>query len=258
MNKRINLSIGMMVLAMGLSACGQSNQPPVSASESSTELTTASAQELETSTTETEPVQTETETETETSSTTVTEEAETDADAVDTAVTDAAAAGTSVSGNLFDFQFAFNDTIITLPAQVKDIEALGLQPDKNDAAAVLPANTSMSCTFASADGEKKVFTTAYNLGSEPTIILDCKVSSVTLQAKYFAEDSVSFAGGITFGSSMDEVKAAYGEPTKFVEGDASAKVLRERMVYRQEIGVEYELSFEDKKLVSVIMSSDKK
>lgn len=158
----------------------------------------------------------------------------------------------NVSDNLFDNQFSFEGTLITMPTSARTFEAFGLSfpADKKDY--TLNPNTMTSGRIESADATKKIFIGFYNLGTAPVVYGDCMLSSVSIQKQYFKDSNFVLPKGITFGSTMDEVKAAYGEPTSSVEGDTSASVLRESIRYKNPsnpVDNYFELYFEDKVLV---------
>lgn len=163
------------------------------------------------------------------------------------------ASETAVSDNMFDNQFSFNQVLITMPTEVKTFEQFALKLPTDKESFMLNPNTFTSGALESSDGEKRIAVGFYNLGSEVIKLSEAMVSSVNLQSKYFGDDTFVFSKGIIFGSTMDEVKAAYGEPTKFVDGDTGAKILRETMIYKNPADSSnfYEFYFEDKILKSV-------
>lgn len=158
----------------------------------------------------------------------------------------------NVSDNLFDNQFSFEGTLITMPTSARTFEAFGLSfpADKKDY--TLNPNTMTSGRIESADATKKIFIGFYNLGTAPVVYGDCMLSSVSISSQYFKDTNIVLPKGIKLGSTMDEIKAAYGEPTSSVEGDTSASVLRESIRYKNPsnpVDNYFELYFEDKVLV---------
>lgn len=162
---------------------------------------------------------------------------------------------------LFDNKIVVNQTELVMPTDVAAWENFGFTVPADKASYTLDPNTSTSISLKTADESSSMAVGIYNLGAEKLALGRCKLSSVTIKAKEFEGISVVFAKGITLGATQDQVKEAWGEPTKFVDGDASAPVLRERMVYKNDqdpVNNFYELSFEDKVLVSVELYVDEK
>lgn len=76
-----------------------------------------------------------------------------------------------------------------------------------------------------------------NFGINEAALEECLIGGLTVDASYsemdFNENPVKLPGGILMGSStLDDIKAAYGEPSDTYEGDNYVKVTYERDMYQ--------------------------
>lgn len=158
----------------------------------------------------------------------------------------------NISENLFENQFSLSGEVFQMPFITNELEAVGFSLSSNKANETLETQMFTSSILEAAAGEK-LFVGIYNIQADTIPLGETKVSSITFKKSSLNNIPVVFAKGITIGSTMDEVKAAYGEPTKFNEGDASAKILRESLKYENpdNFANYYEFSFEDKILVNI-------
>lgn len=249
--KKTTILVLTFALAASLAGCGEKPAKP-----DPSESITVSVSSAETSS----EISTEASTETSTETSAESKESDPVSAGSSNAPSDTNSSGTSVSDNMFDNQFSFNGILITMPTQVKTFQAFDLKLPADKESFMLNPKTFTSGALESLDGDKRIAVGFYNLGSEVIKLSESMVSSVNLQSKYFKDDLFVFSQGIAFGSTMDEVKAAYGEPTDFIDGDAGAKVLRETMKYENPADHSnyYEFYFEDKVLISVQLYVSKK
>lgn len=127
----------------------------------------------------------------------------------------------AVSGDLFDMNLSIDGQALTIPfnySQIKDKFSINLADygydegytlnDRDSTTSIdtnhnYDSNFSFSVGFANTSGSAKD-------------ILDCDVASITAGIEWAETDnypSIVLPGGITWGSTADDVKAAYGEPT---------------------------------------------
>ena len=234
MKKSVLLMSGI-VLCIALSACGSNSD-----SESSTSNTAVS--ENNTNTTPETSVPENTTPESSVPENTAPESTPTDD-------------GAAVSENLFDNQFSFHGTVITMPAAIKDFGALGFTVSADKAEYTLNPRSFTSGSIVNSDESKMIFVGLYNLGSDAIKYGDAKLSSVNFKSTYFDNSEIVFAKGIQLGATMEEVKAAYGEPTDFYDDDSSYSSLKYENP--DESRNFYQFSFKDKILDGVELYVDK-
>lgn len=122
-----------------------------------------------------------------------------------------------LSDNPFDFMFSINGTVLQLPCTVADLEALGFKMEK-EADNTLDEGYATSCQLY--NGDSYITLTIYNNTDDAISFADAPVDCLSL-SKYGSKgtNTILIAGGIGIGSTMDEVLAAYGEPTKSTTGE---------------------------------------
>lgn len=114
-----------------------------------------------------------------------------------------------------------NDTVLTLPCEIADLEALGFTLNTS----YTPANYMINVDeyelayFMDASGNEIMVDVLNNTG-EAQELQDCIIAGISVD-EYDIEDglTVIFPGGIQIGSTKDEVLAAYGEAEDPYEGD---------------------------------------
>lgn len=133
-----------------------------------------------------------------------------------------------LSDNWMDFQVLLNDELYTLPAPVSAFEENGwtLENDGDDDT-LEPNQYTLSRSLKK--GDMQVYVQIINLGIDELPVTKCLVGQISLddyQAKKGA--TLTVATGITLGSSLEEVEAAYGLPGYTYEGSS--------ITYRYESG----------------------
>ena len=127
--------------------------------------------------------------------------------------TEAAAAETPAadtsSAELMDFSFTFDGVPYKLPCDYKEFADNGWILD-TDTSEEVNANTYGFSRLKK--GDTKVSVSIYNPTSNVQKVEDCKISEITV----YARDNVSFElpKGITVASSAEEIRNAYGKPSK--------------------------------------------
>jgi predicted small lipoprotein YifL len=143
-----------------------------------------------------------------------------------------------MSDNPFDFMFSINGTVLQLPCTIKDLEDLGFIMDEDMADNILnDGYTSSSNMF---HGKCYINVSIYNSTDKALPYKDCPVDdiSVSVYGMRNGNDEIIFAGGITIGSTMDEVLAAYGEPYSEYTYDTSTFLEFRGANHRQTIKVQ--------------------
>ena len=128
-----------------------------------------------------------------------------------------------LSDDLFSGEFSFNGKKMTIPFDYSEIsseytfdladygkeEGYSLKPGEYVLSTVSLENPNIDSGFSFYVGFK-------NLGTEDTDIKKTSVYSINMDSKWCDSDNypkVVLPKGITWGSTLDDIKAAYGEPT---------------------------------------------
>lgn len=107
-----------------------------------------------------------------------------------------------------------NDTVLTLPCTVSDLEAAGVKLDTQYTPSDYIVNAGeYELAWFKADSGATIMVDMINTGSEPKEIKDCLVGSVCADAYSMTQGglTVIFPGGIQVGSPEADLLAAYGE-----------------------------------------------
>ena len=108
-----------------------------------------------------------------------------------------------------------NDTVVTLPCTLADLEATGVTLDREYTPEdyVVNAGEYELAWFMDANGNELMIDMINNTDG-PIELKDCLVGGITVYS-YDVEDgslTVIFPGGIQIGTAQEDVLAAYGEP----------------------------------------------
>lgn len=137
-----------------------------------------------------------------------------DSSSVESTSSSAAPAGPveGLGDTLEVFQISLDGVVYTFPGSTfADFEANGWEMDPGSVGATLPANTLTRVDYTK--GEAKISLQASNTNAAATPINECTCIGLSIADKYkVATIDVQLPGGITIGSTADEVLAAYGEP----------------------------------------------
>lgn len=144
-------------------------------------------------------------------------------DADDATEEKAPVAASGKLGKTWDtYTVQLNDKVITLPCEMKDLEAIGFQLDTGDKAADYMVNPDEYelAFFNDQYGHSIMFDMVNDTDSAQKIV-DCKVGGIYVDS-YDMEDgrlSVIFPGNVQIGTTKDDVVAAYGEASDVYKGD---------------------------------------
>ena len=115
-----------------------------------------------------------------------------------------------------------NDTVITLPCSMSDLEAAGVALDTEYTPEdyVVNAGEFELAWFEDTSGDS-IMVDMTNTGEEAAAIRDCQVSSICADAYSLSNGSlkVIFPGGIQIGSTEGDLLEAYGEPDDTYEDE---------------------------------------
>ncbi len=159
----------------------------------------------------------EAETETATEITSKTAAEETTSETVSEAAGDTA----ELSDDLYSFQLKLNGELYQFPMTYADFTALGWEYQDDETTEVAPNEYSPSAVFK--NGDLKLYASIVNLSINTLPVSDCLIGGISLdqyQTKDAPDTTVEFPGGILYGTAtLEDVKAAYGEPSNVYEGD---------------------------------------
>ena len=121
-----------------------------------------------------------------------------------------AAASGDISGNLLDCEVSIDGAVYKLPCKYSEFEANGWEIEE-DPGKIEPNK------YASLDLMKdrsKIRVSVTNFGGNVVSVNDCHVTNLYLDGSNYGLNGMDafIAKGITFGASIDEVKAAFGDP----------------------------------------------
>lgn len=163
------------------------------------------------------------------------------AEATDTQATeetaDAATGEAALSDNLFDFQIEILGEVYQFPMTYADFTAKGWTlKNEEDGNEMLGANTYGFITFQKGDLSASV--DIVNLLVNEAPVTDCLAAGIEIDGVYSDVDMASLgiklAKGVTMGvSTVDDIKAAYGEPSDTYEGDLYWKMTYEKDIYEE-------------------------
>ena len=115
-----------------------------------------------------------------------------------------------------------NDTVITLPCTIADLEAAGVKMDTEYTPSDYIVNAGeYELTWFMVDSGDSIMVDMINTGSEPKEVKDCLVGSVYADAYSMTEGglTVIFPGGIQIGTPEADLLAAYGEADNVYEDE---------------------------------------
>lgn len=140
-----------------------------------------------------------------------------------------------LSDDLYDFQISIDGTVYQFPMWYSDFEALGWEYD-GDNTETLSSNQYTVAESWSKNGFE-VYTQLANLSMNSVPFSESMVAGITLD-KFFLEDcdwEILLPGGIQYGvSDTDDIKEAYGEPSRDYDSDLYYMMAYE-LDYYQEI-----------------------
>ena len=115
-----------------------------------------------------------------------------------------------------------NDTVITLPCTIADLEAAGVKMDTEYTPSDYIVNAGeYELAWFMVDSGDYIMVDMINTGSEPKEVKDCLVGSVYADAYSMTEGglTVIFPGGIQIGTPEADLLAAYGEADNVYEDE---------------------------------------
>lgn len=148
------------------------------------------------------------------------------------------------------YYFVINGQKYTTENKLKDIENAGVVQDSNTAQAEIQKNTFYigGGYFRDSATNHTVFSVIpINNTTEPTTCAEANIGGFNVENYYYKDyaGKIEIAGGISIGSTLDELVYAYGEPT---EKDMRENYENLGILYKYKVGLYQYFEFEiDKK-----------
>lgn len=181
--------------------------------------------------------------------------------------TQAASAGGELSDDWTDMQFMLDGNLYELPVSYRELEANGWSFDLadygyTDGYIMNPGDKTYSTIELSNpdyDEDLMVWVGFINTGDKAQDILDCDIWAFQMDTCVGSRQlenypDMEIAGGIGFGSTREEVEAAFGECEDIYEADSGYNYV----VYNYEMDYDYYLKltiYEDKGVTAIDISS---
>ena len=141
-----------------------------------------------------------------------------------------------MSEDIYSCQIEYDGELFELPMAFSELTDRGWKLSKyDDPNTKVGTNSYAMVGFVKGDLELRA--DVINFGINEAALEECLIGGLTVDASYsemdFNENPVKLPGGILMGSStLDDIKAAYGEPSDTYEGDNYVKVTYERDMYQ--------------------------
>ena len=148
-----------------------------------------------------------------------------------------AAAQTALGTDVYSFQAEYAGNLIQLPVKYEDFTALGWTLSKNDSPdTMVPPGSYTMVTFN--NGEASVYADMMNFGINEAAVSDCLVAGIKFDMSWgdidLTANPVKLPGGISMGvSNVDDIKAAYGEPSDTYDSDLYTKMTYQKDTYER-------------------------
>jgi len=148
------------------------------------------------------------------------------------------ASGT-LSDDLYSFQISIGGKVVSVPLTYDQFLELGFEPktdtDKSDLEQGLDPNA-YTFPIYHAKGDAEITASFINFGENVMPAKDCIVADININT-YKVEpalmaENITLPKGIKYGvSTLEEIKAAYGEPSRVFEGDTYTNLTYEYDIY---------------------------
>lgn len=139
--------------------------------------------------------------------------------------------------DIYGYQIEYAGNLIQLPMTYDDFTAMGWTLSKNDSPDTMISTGSYGmATFN--NGEVSAYVDMINFGINEAPLSDCLVGGIKLDLAWGDIDlsslTVKLPGGIVMGTSnIEDIKAAYGEPSDTYEGDLYTKMTYQQDSYQR-------------------------
>ena len=157
--------------------------------------------------------------------------------------------------DIYSFSMEFDGQIMKFPMTYQDFVGMGWElSSREDPDMKISTNSYGFVSFNK--GKNSVSAEVMNLGINEVGLEDSLIGGITVDGSYdidLTSVSVKLPGGIELGkSTLDDIKAAYGDPSDTYEGDLYTKVTYEKDTYQE---VELSVFKDDNTLKKVDMEN---
>lgn len=147
-----------------------------------------------------------------------------------------AASDSQLSDDIYSFQIEYDGVLYQLPMAYEDIEAQGWTLSKHDDPE-LRVGTNSYTSIGFNKGERSIRVDVFNLGINERSLKECLIGGIDIDESFSDVDfdalQIRLPGGISVGkSNVDDIKAAYGEPSDVYESDLYTKLTYEKDYYQ--------------------------
>lgn len=227
----------IIFMLLGLTGCGEANEVEPYGGVEETEADTTEVTEA--STTEEEEAEEVTEAGTENNETETTQAENPDAG--------------EISDDLYSYQIIINGELYQIPMDVKDLldDGWEFEEDVNEELDAYTYNPVL--TFNK--GDYNIQVNIVNETENPRPYSECKIVGVLINLYYNSGNDMTFIlpKGIQSNvSTVEDMKAAYGEPTDFSESDGMAFATYEEEFASKEV----KLTFDGNKLIDIEINNE--
>lgn len=139
-----------------------------------------------------------------------------------------------LSDNLYDFQIQIDGTVFTLPQEYSSIVSSGWTLKDSDENETIQANSKYGVLVFKNSKDHSFMASGVNFDINARPVKETYITSITADQFLHNEGvEVILAKGITLGkSTLDEVKAAYGEPNSEYNGSSSNSITYSKDGYK--------------------------
>lgn len=123
------------------------------------------------------------------------------------------------AASLYDFQITINGELYQFPMSYEEFTSRGWEYDGDASMEISPNQYTSAEVFK--NGDLTIYATIFNLGVNVVPVSEADIAGITLDSFYLEDTDLtaSLPGGITMDSTIDDVIAAYGEPSSRYDGD---------------------------------------
>lgn len=149
--------------------------------------------------------------------------------------TDTAESVTELSDSLYDFQIKIGDKVYQFPMYYEEFASDWTLGKNEDPEMGVGTNSYGSISFY--NGDDRISVDVVNLGINQLPVNQCLVAGIDINSSYdfdAAATPVELPGGIVMGkSTLEDIKAAYGDPSDTYDGDNYTKYTYSKDYYEE-------------------------
>lgn len=154
--------------------------------------------------------------------------------------------------NPFGFEVSINGTVVKLPSSVAEFEELGFKIDDEKKDKILEDGYGTACNAYK--GKFYITLSIFNQTGAPIKFSEASVDDISFTNTFMEGNKLYIYGNLGIGSTKEDVKRVYGEPTRAYEpeGESYSSLTYEGETFRQKI----EFQFNNNVVSGISISSD--